>query len=316
MTIFAIKGSDSDDSIRKVSRSLRGGEGRFGWSYIKSADMRQMQTRIETEGWDSLSSEEQHCYHQFLLKIEPDDHVVYVNVPSWGECTLARVTGEYEFRWEDSDFNHRFPVDPGSVRTFDRNDAMVHPHLRARLKLPGRWWTIYCEAEFQTLLSELAGGKAPAQSSAEDNLRYLRDEIKMPLREVAEKIWHTHPNFDLEELMENTLERVPGVKNVTRHRGRADKGADLEVEIETIPGLVQRVVIQVKAYEGEIGDLSAVDAIRRTLDAAHMGLIISTATSASENFTQAMDQLREETGKPVALLHGAELAAFVLKHSP
>lgn len=45
-----------------------------------------------------------------------------------------------------------------------------------------------------------------------------------------------------------------------------------------------------------------------------MGLIVSTALSVDETFQHELDRLREEAGKPVALLIGDELAAFFLRH--
>ena len=54
--------------------------------------------------------------------------------------------------------------------------------------------------------------------------------------------------------------------------------------------------------------------IANTIDDADMGLIVSTATSVSAGFRDAMDKLKEEKGKPVELLYGSELAHFVLKY--
>lgn len=313
MTIFAIQSPRKDNPtfVPKIFESLKGGEGRFGWSYVPSADMR----KLEEADWNSLTDDEKDCYHHFLLEIKPDDYLVYINQPEWGQCTLAKVAAPYEFRFEDKDFNHRFRVDKGSVRWFDRNDTIVHPHLSARLKLQTRWWRIYAEKEFLDLLEKLENAGEGRPRKSEDNLRLLRDEIEEPLRQVANRVQHTHPNFDLEDLLKVTLEAVPGVKRVERHRGRGDQGADLTADVEAIPGLLQKVVIQVKAYEGEIDDLSAVEDIERTLGSADMGLIVSTATTASKGFMDALDKLREKKGKPVALLHGAELAVFVLKHN-
>ena len=44
-----------------------------------------------------------------------------------------------------------------------------------------------------------------------------------------------------------------------------------------------------------------------------MGLIVSTAEKPGENLRNRLDQLQEESGKPVSLLIGADLAAFVLR---
>ena len=125
MTIYAIKGSDNLADVEQVYKALLAGEGRFGWSYVETADLRRLRERIEAGDWESLSKEEKDCYHEFLLRLRKDDYVVYVNVPEWGECTLARIVRIYEWHWQRDDFNHRFPVDPESVQRFDRNSEVV-----------------------------------------------------------------------------------------------------------------------------------------------------------------------------------------------
>ena len=314
MTIFALQ-APRPEWVEKIIRSLQGGEGRFGWSYDESADLRQLHDRIERNGWDSLNTGEKDCYQPFLLSICPNDYVVYVNVPSYGRCTVARVTGCYEWRYKDEDFNHRFAIDVNSLRVFDRNDARVHPYLSRRLKLRGRWWRVYAERKFQNLLDVLEGvAEEHRARTPEGSLSYLQEEIKEHLDRIAGSINHTHPNKVLEELIAATLKRVPGVKRVEHMKGRADRGADLEVDLETIPLLVQKLVVQVKSYEGEISDTRAVEDIANTIDDADMGLIVSTATSVSDGFGKAMDKLAEKKGKPVGLLYGSELAHFVLKY--
>ena len=142
MTIHAIKAADVPVWVDKVFQSLLEGEGRFGWSYEETADLEKLKERIDQDGRESLSEGEQDCYQQFLLTLEPGDHVVYINVPTSGKCTLATVTKGYYWHYKDTDFNHRFGVDPRSVRMFDRNHPAVHSDLRRRLVLPGRHYTI------------------------------------------------------------------------------------------------------------------------------------------------------------------------------
>lgn len=150
-TIHALR-VDADNAGR-VFESLKLGEGRFGWSYVESADLRALQARIESDGFASLSAHEANCYQAFLLQLNPGDFVVYINVPSWGRCTLAQVTSPYFWEWRDDDFNHRFKVDPASVRDFDRNDPLLPPNLQARLKLRHRHWRIAAEQAFGELLA-------------------------------------------------------------------------------------------------------------------------------------------------------------------
>ena len=147
-----------------IVNALKEGEGRFGWSYIPTANLYDLREKIKNEGWNALSADEQNCYRRqtFLLELKENDYVVYINVPKYDKCTLARVTDPYfwHYEGEDSDFNHRFPVDPESVFVFDRNDAIVHPLLSAKLKLRGRFWRIYhLQKEFEELVENLKKGK-------------------------------------------------------------------------------------------------------------------------------------------------------------
>lgn len=136
---------------------------------------------------------------------------------------------------------------------------------------------------------------------------------------MAGKIQHTHPNKDLECLIEKVFEKVPGVKGVTRQEGRADQGADLTVELGfgAIPELIQTLVVQIKSYEGDLSSTSALEDIRRAFNRyknASMGIIVSTAASSSKDFRVELDKLQEKERKPVALLMGADLAAFCLHY--
>jgi len=269
-TIYAIKGSSDCSDLLP---SLKRGEGRFGWSYVETADLRLLKARIDASGWNSLTTEEKDCCQWFLLDLKAEDYVVYINVPEWGKCTLARVTGPYFFRYEGDDFNHRFPVDPESVCVFDRNDAVVHPALIARFKLQGRYWRIYLKEEFETLVKALKSGTTGKIRTPKSNISFLAQEIQPLLIKITEKIHHTHPNYDLEALFAEILKFVPGVKDVKLQGGAGDHGADILVVFESglpIPGLQQQrtCVIQVKSFEREHWDTKAVSDIRRDLSRA------------------------------------------------
>ena len=321
MTIYAIKAPPKKEDVEMVFESLIRGEGRFGWSDTETADLRELKTRINEHGWDTLSDDEKDCWHPFLLDFQDGDYVVIVNAPEWGKCTLAKVTGEYRWRWENGDFNHRFPVDPASVKTFDRNDAMVEPALSTRLKLRGRHWTIYAKDEFMQLVKELVKGTPPSKRTPESERKRLSKAVQPHLLQITESIQSTYPGTSLEGFVAQVFERVPGIKRVTQKGGPSDHGADLIVDFEfaSIPGLViqHKLVVQVKSYEGELYDARAVSDIDRAFNwypDSDGGLIVSTATEKNENFDRALDKLREKSKKPVSLLIGTDLAAFVLKY--
>lgn len=315
-TIYALR--VAPEVAEKVYSSLRAGEGRFGWSYIENANLCELRKRIENDGWDSLSDEEGDCCQAFLLDIREDDYVVYINVPEWGKCTLARVNKPYYWRYEDDDFNHRFGVDPESVFDFDRNDEIVHPWLSARLKLRGRWWCIDGGQEkFEKLVESLEAGRAGAPRTSETNRDLLFQGIQPLLDEITKKIHETHPNRALEDLLAECFKNVSGVKKVEKKGGPKDRGADLLVEFESaMPIPSQTCVIQVKSFEGEQWCTRAVDDIERAFKnypEADMGLIVSTASSSTDALDEAIEKLQQKTGKAVSLLIGKEVANFVLR---
>lgn len=315
-TIYALKGSPEGN----IRATLTKGEGRFGWSYINSADLRQLKTRIEQNGWESLSADEKNCYQGFLLDFKKGDYVIYINEPEWGKCTLAKVTGPYVWRFEDKDFNHRFPVDPASVFVFGRNDVM-HPALSARLKLQGRWWRINLKSEFEAFLNSQKNGVLPLPRTPEVNRFFLSDEIQPFLSAITDKIHHTHPNYDIEGLFAEVFKKIPGVTKVVCQGGAGDHGADILVEFEAglpIPGLEKKdtLVVQVKSFEGTHCETTAVKQIEQAFGRypqASMGLIISTASDSTPELDHALDELREKSDKPVALLIGPAVAAFFLR---
>jgi hypothetical protein len=325
-TVWAIQGWDFREPIHK---SLLEGQGRFGWSYVETADLHKLAQRIASEGFSALSADEKDCYQSFLLEMQPGDWVVYINVPTYGKCTLARVDRPYffEFDREIGDLGHRFGVDPATVRTFDRNDARVHPRLRASLKLRGRYWRIWARDEFQALLETLAGtgpGLAGRQRTSTDQRKLLREELKVLFEQACGALRRTHPNRDLEVLLKPVLQRMPGVVNVKPTGGPRDRGADLVVTYRTglpIAGLEKEeiCVVQVKAYEGELSDLQAVDDIRRAFEHyndAAVGLVLSTADRVSKEFEEALQKLEAEGGKRVVCVYGADLARLVLRYLP
>lgn len=317
--ILALKAHEAQAS--QIVRDLNSGVGRFGWSYIETGDLRKLQARIASDGYDSLSDAEKDCYQAFLLDLRPDDWVVYINVPTYGMCTCARVVSSYYWEWKDADFNHRFSVDPVSVRSFNRNDAIVHPALSARLKLQGRHWQISRKSEFESLLTGIEAGNDGRLRDDDDAIRRLTQQIAPDLLSITRNVQDTHPNYALERLFERVFKEVPGVVDVRRQGGAGDRGADLLVTIERIHPLTGQVeqslcVVQIKSYTGDHDDLTAISDIRRAFvdnPEASAGLIISTADRATGVFLQELEKLREE-GKGVSLLIGPDVAVFVLRY--
>ena len=51
---------------------------------LGDADLRRLKTKIDAQGWGSLTIDEQARYQALLLELRPGDYVIYVNVPEWG----------------------------------------------------------------------------------------------------------------------------------------------------------------------------------------------------------------------------------------
>jgi Restriction endonuclease len=321
-SIYALKGDPVWN--RAIFDSLQKGEGRYGWSTVESADLYVLRQRIETDGWSSLSNQEKNCYQDFLLDLKIGDYVVYINVPTYGKCTLAKVSAPYFWRWdgEDADFNHRFLIDTETILTFDRNHALVRPALSARLKLQGRYWRIHAKKEFLELLSlPLYSMVETAKRNISDNKKFLRFDIKPLLLEITKTIQETNPNTDLERLIAEAFERVPNVKEVKLQGGAGDHGADILLTYESglpIAGLEiqSQCVVQVKSFQGVHDNLQAVKDIERAFNRypnADMGMIVSTG-KPSEALEAAISELQEKSKKPIRLLANDDLAAFILKY--
>ncbi len=313
--VYAIK---SDSNSLDVIASLKAGEGRFGFSSIPTGDLRALKARVEQDGWPSLSAEEQAAYYVFLLDLKENDYVVYVDVPEWGRCALARVTGGYFWRFDDSDHNHRFPVDPESVHVFDRNSRIVHPSLSSRLRTQRVWWRISLKAEFEELLAHL-DGRVPPELPPEAR---LAREIQPILLRITQTIHHTYAGKNLEELCAEVFGHLPGVTRVEARKANGDAGADLLVRFESglpLPGIERddTLIVQVKVNKSEHWDTAAVEDMARALTRypeASMGLLISTATASTPSLDTALEKLRRESGKHVALLIGEDIAAFFLQY--
>ena len=212
-------------------------------------------------------------------------------------------------------------MDPASVREFDRNSSLVHPHLSRRLKLQGRTWRINAAAEFADLVEALESNVPERRINVDDRIERFRDEAQEGMNPLAAAIQHVNPNYDLEHLLERVFESLPHIKAVKRSGGAHDRGADLVVTSRHKVGVLDEVeerktVVQVKSFEGRLDSLQCVRDIERAFRAhdAQAGLIATTAVEVSPEVIAAIEQLVADSGRPVRLLYGANLVAFVVRH--
>lgn len=327
MAIYALKPNPDKKWGAAIYNSLINGEARFGWSYVPTADLHLMKEKIENEGWNSLSSDEKLCWLPYLLTIQKDDYVVYVNTPTFGKCTLAKVTKPYYFKLHDdliydwgADGNHCFGVDIESIKTFDRNESCVHPALSRRLKLQGRYWQIYTTKEFDDLLECLKIENRKADKR--DNIEFLKKDMNTVWEEIGFKIHHTHPGKELEPFVAKLFGTIPNAKIKINGSGwKTDYGADIIVSYldgpEDFISLQSEkiMVVQVKSYVGNHIDTKAVDDIESAIGKfnANLGLIVSTAKS-TEILEAEIQKASQRLNVPIAICDGPELAKLAAKY--
>ena len=152
----------------------------------------------------------------------------------------------------------------------------------------------------------------------ETSLNRFKKEIQRDFESITKKIHRVYPGSDLEKPIADIFRNVPGVKEVKEQGGPGECGADLRVIFEWgVPGFQEQCtcVVQVKSFEGKMWETKAVDQIREALERwdADMGIIVSTASSGSEALDAKIEKLSEQTKKPVYLLIGEDVAAFMLR---
>jgi hypothetical protein len=330
MTIWVFNTPDSPEAVEFVYASLKQGFSRFGWSYVDTADLKVM----DQKGWDNLTEAEQDCYNRawFLLGVEKDDWVVHVNVPEWGTCTAGKVKSGYQFDkntnrigagtyTETGDFRHMVELDASTFITFNRNDPNVSPYISRRLKLQGHYWRIYDTGRFIQTIENLKNNTVKADDKKAPGY-YLRNEIKPQLSKITSLIQDNNPEKKLETFTAKIFEHIPNV-NAVKVNGSGwgtDYGADLIVNYTSglpINGLQtdETLVVQVKSFTGTHYSTEAVEQIKTAIKKynATAGLILSTA-QASEELLKNIEELQSEMEKPIGLICGEDVAAFVLKY--
>lgn len=344
MTIWAFKGPSLNDypahELQKVSQflttSVRNGISRFGWSYMDDADLELLDPKLFID----MTVDERKCWDKanFLLNIEVGDWIVHINLPNYGDCIAAQVSGTYSFEQGDnevSDYRHMIKINPATIVEFNRNDERVLPIISSRLRLIGRYWRISYHEDFLQTLANLKGGILGKPEEESVGIFYLKKDLSPLLKLITEKIQKNHPSSHLESLIAQVFRKIPGVIDVIengKHKGwGTDNGADLIITYKSGLSIInlekqEKIVVQVKSYVDQHWETDAVtqinDAIRKYN--ANSGMIITTAES-TENLEKAIERLSEELAKPeiegginkeipISLIAGEDVAKFVLKY--
>jgi len=326
MIIWAFKNPTGAPDLEKyVVDSLEKGESRFGWGYDPGADL----LKLQGKPWKDMTKEEGDCwYHShFLLGVKPGDWIVHVNIPRYGQCTAAMVSGDYRFDLNQQirDCGHYFPIDLTTKIQFDRNDPLVHPRVSRSLKPRQRYQRVYFANEFLESIARIKAGGGQLKKGDSKGKFYLRKEMAGPLKAIAQLIHRNHPSKELEYLVCEVFGNIPGVTSakVNGSGWGTDHGADVIVNYQTglpFPDLLKNeiLVVQVKSYDFQIHGKLAIEQLKTAIDKfkANAGMLICTA-EPTDVFRKEFRKFSEELGKTgilVSLIAGQEVAKFVIKY--
>lgn len=328
MSIFALK--VSEDMRNSIFTSLKEeGIARFTWSYVEEGNLLTIRKQINNSGWNSLGDHQKECWKaSFMLNIHPSDYIVYINVPSYGECTIAQVTSEYFWGWDryKMDGSHCLYIDKDSIQVFNRNDEGIPSNLSKRFKLQGKYWKIYLETEFTKLVKDLKEGCLNGKNATPESrlTNCINSNVKPYLARICEELQKFHTGKHLEELIASILKNIPNVKNVQIKSGTSDKGGDIIFEYKNKLGdilgfqKIEKVAIQVKSYEGTISNTRAIEDLRNVFNYDNeitTGIIMTTATMVDDDFDKRLTDLGEQfPGKNISIIYGSDFASWILKY--
>lgn len=311
--IWAFNKVDDPQDRLLIDQSIRNGKSRFGWSSSDENDLSKKENRQIKENIDQLQ----------LLEVKPGDWIVHRNTPKWRWFIAARVTSDYQFdkglQCSDgrTDFRHCFEVDTDTIVEFDRLDANVLPtvHLNQISRLEG----IYAVDDFLESIKNLKEGAVVLDEGESREEYHLRAKMDKELLSIATNIHETHKGKNLEGFLAKVFREMPGVEYVDEHGKRVgkDHGADLIVTMRDPLGLARKIIVQVKSYGWKHYDLRAVEQVKTGIEKfkGDAGMIITTA-ERTEELENEIEKISREINRPITLLAGPEVSAFVIKHAP
>jgi hypothetical protein len=317
MSSFVVR-TDESGYESEIFESLKSGLARIGWSSDDSQNLRTIIDTVNERGRQSLSSGQQQALRcrGFADRACEGDLLFYPNVPEYGEFVVAKLLGDYEFLDErdsiDGDFRSARRCRLLTSKPISKYNRIVHPLIRVRLGLQGRFYQLYADQEVGELLRDL-----PDAGTTTANVRSAFSLMKARLAREMGQLWSQHfPRTDLTWFLED-LFRTNGYSVVVKE-GPNERGSDLllQVEEEFLPEPIF-VGIQVGSYEGEVSP----DKVREKLDqllrgwdehGLHYGVLVLTGNCGEEARSIVRQHNENDRQRQVKLIDGGDLARIVL----
>jgi predicted Mrr-cat superfamily restriction endonuclease len=239
-------------------------------------------------------------------RIAPGDLIVLPKLPKDRHWKIVRVTGDYYFdlREELGDYGHVLPVEQVVADVSNRN-RLAGSGLQRTMRTRSRLWNIDGLAAEVDRLVDHAGEDV---SRTDTDIERLEDVLQEAVGFVREQLASRFRGNQNERPVARLLERLYGETAVQTVAGPAEAGADYLITTVDPLGLTFTTVVQLKSYEGRIGDWDhgALDQVRLAVDAydADAAVILTTADGETDDFARAREALAAQLGVQVRLVAG------------
>jgi hypothetical protein len=316
-----------------ISRELEAGRLRQGWGWKPEHDLRVLREKLSAGA--KLNEEESSVWRNRRLLdtegdgLKPGDIVIVPNIPEQGRWALARVTGAYRYEpppsdaGVGSDYAHVVPVEAirtkdGKIAVVEADNENVDARLRASMRTMSRMWSVDAMgAKVDDLIRAIESGKDTARAQPEtEKFAGFSSAVAAA---AWEKVRERYKAAEFEMLVLRVFRHIydHGRTGRVEHWGGAgEKGADLLVFTQDPLGLEFKIAVQVKLHDGEHDDVHALDQIKwaHSAHSVDAGVVLTTATTLSERFTNHQQALEAELGIDIRVLTRDDFLKLLMAH--
>lgn len=320
----------TDSRVREfISEELKFGHLRQGWGHEHNQDLRTIRQtpraqrdqhqakawrgnrRLLEETWDGL---------------QVGDVVILPNIPKQGRWTVARVPGpyRYEIHAGQQNYGHIRPVRPwlsrdGELTQIDPRHELIPAALRRSMTCRSRMWSLDSFGEIIEQLIAAASAGDPLDVGQSPNERFASFVTSMRA-EAYELVDHGWGGAELEDLVVRILEnryRASHPNARIDHKGGAgEHGIDVLVTLPDPLGVSLKIGVQVKKHDGVESSLRSLEQIAEAHRhwRIHAGVVLTTATEASDAFEDRREALADELGIDIQVIFREQFVDLVLEH--
>lgn len=319
----------TDSRVREfISEQLRSGQLRQGWGYEHNQDLRtirQTPRRERNQHQAAAWRGNRRLLEETGDGLQVGDIVLLPNIPKPGLCAIARISGpyRYEIHPELAEYGHIRPVSPwltsdGQLVEISPRHGLVPAALRRSLTARSRMWSLdrFGDALEQIIAAISAGEPVQTAQSKDDRFSSFVGAMRA---EAYKLIDHGWGGAELEDLVLRVLRRRyqaahPGAR-VQHVAGSGERGIDILVTLPDPLDVSLKIGVQVKKHEGVETSLRSLDQIAEAHEhwGIHAGVILTTATEASEAFEERRETLGDELGIDIRVLFRDDLVDLVLE---